>query len=95
MGHGAEVAEVPFRVLFAPFLLLGRLRRPGRADLLALGVLQLGFFALTYVALAPAGRTALLLVAALLWSVSVLSPVPVRRACRCWSCCPSLSLSRW
>lgn len=53
----------------------GRLRLPGRADLpslLAIGVLQLsGFFALCHfaVALVPAGRTAVLSNAAIIWVV--------------------------
>jgi len=55
--------------------LLGRLRWPGRADmpaLLTLGLLQLaGFFALAHSAVAwvPAGRTAILANATLIWTV--------------------------
>lgn len=70
-GRAALSALVATAVLGA----LGRLRRPGRADLpalLSLGLLQLaGFFALAHAAVAyvPAGRTAILSNTTLLWTV--------------------------
>ncbi len=71
LGRAGLSATVAAVVLGA----LGRLRRPARRDLpalLALGLLQLaGFFALAHLAVAwvPAGRTAILSNATLVWTV--------------------------
>ena len=71
LGRAGLSATVATALLAA----LGRLRRPARRDmpaLLALGLLQLaGFFALAHSAVAwvPAGRTAILSNATLVWTV--------------------------
>lgn len=68
-------AGLSFLVTLLVLWMFGRLRWPGRADLptlLALGLLQLaGFFAFAHSAVAwvPAGRTAILSNATLIWTV--------------------------